>query len=314
MPLELHPEAERLVRDAYVRFAAAGLVPFAELNEARRKMARLPQGAEPVPNPVGGAPGVVLRREGTTFVSLPGVPEELEAIVEESLGGVFAGIFRVAHYEERTLVVDLQDESAIADILGAVEQAHPEVYVKSRAKKMGPAVTLRITLSARGDDAAAVERCCARRPTSCSPGSRRRGTGCGPKRIEGPAGPALARWPVARITAGRRCWRCGTGRCGRAAGCGGATSRRRTGDAGGPPAADRSRHAGGGGGSSRVSMHITMAASARRKGHASRIGGQIRWRTPWRGGEPLTRPPTGPDVKVLAGCLVRAGNPARAMR
>ena len=30
--------------------------------------------------------------------------------------------------------------------------------MKSRAKKMGPAVTLRITLSARGDDAAAVER------------------------------------------------------------------------------------------------------------------------------------------------------------
>ena len=158
VPLELHPEAERLVRESYARFAAAGLVPFAELNEPRRKMARLPQGAAPVVNPVGGAPGVVLRRGGTTFVSLPGVPEELEAIVEESLGGVFAGIFHVAHYEERTLVVDLQDESAIADILGGVEQAHPEVYVKSRAKKMGPAVTLRITLSARGDDAAAVER------------------------------------------------------------------------------------------------------------------------------------------------------------
>lgn len=157
VPLELHPEAERLVREAYVRFAAAGLVPFAELNEARLKMARLPRGAAPVPNPVGGAPGVVFRRDRTTLVSLPGVPEELEAIVEESLGEVFAGIFSVAHYEERTLVVDLQDESAIADILAAVEQAHPEVYVKSRAKKMGPAVTLRITLSARGNDRTAVE-------------------------------------------------------------------------------------------------------------------------------------------------------------
>ena len=29
--------------------------------------------------------------------------------------------------------------------------------VKARAKKMGPAVTLRITLSARGDDRAAVD-------------------------------------------------------------------------------------------------------------------------------------------------------------
>ena len=145
------------MREAYAGFAAAGLVPFAELNEARLKMARLPQGAAPVRNPVGGAPGVVLERGATTFVSLPGVPEELEAIVEQSLGPVFDRIFGAAHFEERTLVVDLQDESAIAHILGEVEAAHPEVYVKSRAKKMGPAVTLRITLSARGDDPAAVD-------------------------------------------------------------------------------------------------------------------------------------------------------------
>ena len=85
------------------------------------------------------------------------MPEELVAIVEQSLAPVFERIFHAAHYEERTLVVDLQDESAIADILGAVEAAHPEVYVKSRAKMMGPAVTLRITLSARGDDPAAVD-------------------------------------------------------------------------------------------------------------------------------------------------------------
>jgi len=157
VPREEHPRAERLVAQAYARFAADGLVPFAELNEARRKMARLPRGAAPVPNPVGGAPGVVLQRGATTFVSLPGVPEELAAIVEQSLGGVFGRIFHAAHYEERSLVVDLQDESAIADILGSVEAAHPEVYVKSRAKVMGPAVRLRITLSARGDDAAAVD-------------------------------------------------------------------------------------------------------------------------------------------------------------
>ena len=67
VPLELHPQAERLVREAYAGFAAAGLVPFAELNEARLKMARLPRGAAPVRNPVGGAPGVVLERGATTL-------------------------------------------------------------------------------------------------------------------------------------------------------------------------------------------------------------------------------------------------------
>ena len=155
--LELHPAAERLVRDAYARFAAQGLVPFAELNDARRKMARLPRGAEPVLNPVGGAPGVVTQAGVTIIISLPGVPEELAAIVAQSLDPVFGRIFHAAHYEERVLVVDLQDESAIADILGEVETANPAVYVKSRAKVMGPAVRLRVTLSARGDDPAAVD-------------------------------------------------------------------------------------------------------------------------------------------------------------
>jgi molybdopterin-biosynthesis enzyme MoeA-like protein len=155
--LELHPEAERLVREAYAGFAARGLVPFAEMNESRRRMARLPRGAYPVRNPVGGAPGVVTVVGPTTFVSLPGVPEELAAIVDQSLDAVFAPIFQAAHYEERTLVVDLQDESAIADILAGVEAAHPAVYVKSRAKVMGEGVTLRITLSARGADPASVD-------------------------------------------------------------------------------------------------------------------------------------------------------------
>ena len=154
--VELHPEAERMVRERYAEFAAAGYVPFAEMNEARLKMARLPAGAYPVANPVGGAPGVITPAGATTFVSLPGVPEELMAIVGESLDEVFAGVFGVAHYDERALVVDLQDESAIADILREVDAASPGVYVKSRAQRMGPEVTIRVTLSARGRDGGEV--------------------------------------------------------------------------------------------------------------------------------------------------------------
>ena len=105
------------------------------MNEARLKMARLPQGAAPVRNPVGGAPGVVLERGATTFVSLPGVPEELAAIVEQSLDPVFERIFGAAHYEERTLVVDLQDESAIADILGRGRGAPTPRSTSSRAPR-----------------------------------------------------------------------------------------------------------------------------------------------------------------------------------
>jgi len=156
--LELHPEAERLVREKYAEFAELGYVPFADMNESRLKMAHLPAGAEPLVNPAGGAPGVLVRHDRTAIVSLPGVPEELMAIVDESLAELFDELFGGAHYDERALVVDLQDESAIAEILRDVDDASPGVYIKSRAKRMGPEVKIRITLSARGQDGGQVSK------------------------------------------------------------------------------------------------------------------------------------------------------------
>ena len=157
VPLKLHPEAERMVREKYAEFHARGFVPFAGMNEARRKMAMLPAGARPIVNPIGGAPAVLVEVGDTAIVSLPGVPEELAAIVEQSLDELFARVFGAAHYEERALVVEIQDESAIATVLRRAELEHPEVYVKSRAKVLGSARVIRITLSARGPDADAVD-------------------------------------------------------------------------------------------------------------------------------------------------------------
>jgi len=150
--LELHPEAERLVAAKYAEFHALGHVPFPEMNASRRKMACLPAGAQPIANPVGGAPGVLRACGDTTLVSLPGVPGELRAIFEDS----FESLFGLAYYEERSLIVATQDESAIADQLASAEAGFPEIYVKSRARQIGSARVIRITLSARGRDAAAV--------------------------------------------------------------------------------------------------------------------------------------------------------------
>jgi nicotinamide-nucleotide amidase len=155
--IRLHPEAERMVREKYAEFHARGFVPFAEMNDARRKMALLPAGARAIVNPIGGAPAVLAEAGGTAIVSLPGVPEELVAIVEQSLDDLLARVFGAAHYEERALVVAIQDESAIATVLRQAELEHAAVYVKSRAKVLGSTRVIRITLSARGSNAAAVD-------------------------------------------------------------------------------------------------------------------------------------------------------------
>ena len=56
-PLALHPRALEQVRATYTALAQEGIIASAELTPERRKMAQLPQGAEPLANTVGAAPG-----------------------------------------------------------------------------------------------------------------------------------------------------------------------------------------------------------------------------------------------------------------
>ena len=128
------------------------------MNESRRKMARLPAGATPIVNPIGGAPAVLCERDGTSIVSLPGVPGELEAIVEQSLDGLFARIFGTRPL--RGALAGRGASGRIGHRRDPAARRRPtsrEVYVKSRAKVLGSTRVIRVTLSARGDDAAAVE-------------------------------------------------------------------------------------------------------------------------------------------------------------
>jgi len=156
-PLVLNERALALVRETYERLAAAGYVADAQLTESRVKMARLPQGAEPLENPVGAAPGVLLRLDRTTLVSLPGVPAELKAIVTGPLRPIWQELFGAGVFREREVIALCRDETVLAPILREVAERHPEVYIKSRAREFGPDIRFRITLSLSGRDPASVE-------------------------------------------------------------------------------------------------------------------------------------------------------------
>jgi len=151
-PLELSEQALAMVRETYAQLADRGLVQDRAMTDARRKMALLPQGGEPLHNPVGAAPGVLLTVGDTVCVSLPGVPGELKSIFGETLRGVWADLFGNGSFAERILVTDCGDESSLAPVVNDVAADHPEVYVKSRAQLYGEDVLLRITLSLSGDD------------------------------------------------------------------------------------------------------------------------------------------------------------------
>lgn len=151
-PLVEHPQARRMVTSRYEALHRAGLLPDPSLRPERLKMAILPQGAEPIENPVGAAPAVRLQVGGMTAVCLPGVPGELKGIFAGPLQPVLDEILGAGALAEEEVVVKLNDESAMAGALREVAKAYPQVYVKSHARdfEFGPGI--RVTLSARSPD------------------------------------------------------------------------------------------------------------------------------------------------------------------
>ncbi|NLG48877.1 MAG: competence/damage-inducible protein A [Chloroflexi bacterium] len=154
--MQVNERALEMVTAKYAELAHQGYVAFPEMTPSRVKMARFPQGGEPLQNNVGAAPGMVWRQGQRTVVSLPGVPGELKDIFQGSLAPVLRDLLGEAHFAQWKATVDCGDESVLAPLLSAVAAAHPEVYTKSRARRFGPDVRFSITLSARGETQAVV--------------------------------------------------------------------------------------------------------------------------------------------------------------
>jgi len=94
-----------------------------ELNAARRRMARVPEGGSLVRNPVNGPPGFQI---GNVFV-LAGVPQIMRGMLEDIGRRLKGGAVVVA----RTVRVEGSGEGVIAAPLEAVAKAHPGMSLGS---------------------------------------------------------------------------------------------------------------------------------------------------------------------------------------
>jgi molybdenum cofactor synthesis domain-containing protein len=141
LAVEPHPEAWALLASRYKP---------GEFNEARQRMARVPQGASLIKNPVSVAPGYQI---GNVFV-LAGVPKIMQAMLED----VAARLVRGAPVISRNLTVRLA-EGRIAKGLADIQQAHPAVSIGSYPffAEPGIAAFSGTTLVIRGRDASEVE-------------------------------------------------------------------------------------------------------------------------------------------------------------
>jgi molybdopterin-biosynthesis enzyme MoeA-like protein len=157
-PVAIHPHAREMVESAYGRLRAKGLVAKGGLNAAREKMCTLPIGGEPVPNPIGTAPGVLVRLPGGAAVlCLPGVPEETRAVFDEALG-VLKDLVPRAFTAQREVEAPTSDESALRPLLDRLAEEFPDVRIKSHAPGFGQKdVRIRVTLEACAPSRAAAE-------------------------------------------------------------------------------------------------------------------------------------------------------------
>ncbi|OYX58978.1 MAG: competence/damage-inducible protein A [Brevundimonas subvibrioides] len=120
-----------------------------ELNEARRRMARIPDGGVMIANPVTDAPGFQI---GNVFV-MAGVPKIMTGMLEDVAPRLRTGA--VVH--QRTLRVTGVGEGAIAAPLAEAAKADRDLSFGSYPFGAGSDGELGTNLVVRGRDAAKVE-------------------------------------------------------------------------------------------------------------------------------------------------------------
>ncbi len=116
LKIDVRADALALIEDWYARSKTP-------LTESRKRMARVPEGASLISNPVTGAPGF---QTGNVF-TLAGVPKIVRAMLEDVAHRIEGGA--VTH--SRTVATDGLREGDLADGLGALAKAYPGVSIGS---------------------------------------------------------------------------------------------------------------------------------------------------------------------------------------
>jgi len=95
VPIVLNDEVKKTIQNFYENQEV-------KYTKMRERMAMVPQSAELLPNPVGAAPGVKVKKNNVFLFSLPGVPQEAQTIFDQSvlpwiIDNYSAYIWRVAY-------------------------------------------------------------------------------------------------------------------------------------------------------------------------------------------------------------------------
>jgi nicotinamide-nucleotide amidase len=99
-----------------------------ELLEINKLQANLPSNSTTLFNKAGTAPGMMFQMEDKIVISLPGVPNEVEEIIENSFIPFIKTKYNIPQQKRRTLITLLEPESKLSQLLNDFETKYSKTY------------------------------------------------------------------------------------------------------------------------------------------------------------------------------------------
>lgn len=125
------------------------------LLERNRKQAEVPDVCTVLHNARGTAPGMLFRKKGKLFFSLPGVPHEMKGLMTKEVIPLLLKEFKMPAMLHRTAFTAGQGESMIAEMLTVFEASLPDTIKLAYLPNYG---MVKLRLTAKGESAEAVEK------------------------------------------------------------------------------------------------------------------------------------------------------------
>ncbi|SFW14044.1 nicotinamide-nucleotide amidase [Sinomicrobium oceani] len=120
--------------------------PISDLN---RGQAMVLSSAKILMNRYGTAPGMWLEKEGTVYISLPGVPYEMEQLIQAEVLPRLQQVYSRPYILHRTIITYGMGESDIANTIAAWEDALPAFIRLAYLPQIGK---VRLRLTGKGPD------------------------------------------------------------------------------------------------------------------------------------------------------------------
>ncbi len=144
---EFRPELWEQIQQRFTRF---GRPP----TENNKRQAYVPQGAIAIENPVGTAPIFIVEQGEKVIISLPGVPQEMEHLVQHEIIPFLRQRFNIHSFiKARVLHTSGAGESAIDDLVGDLEElANPTVGLAAHSGTVDVRITAKAETEAAADE------------------------------------------------------------------------------------------------------------------------------------------------------------------